>query len=415
MVAEILCIGTEILLGNIVNTNATFISNELANMGISVYYQTVVGDNPDRLKSAIEIALSRSDIIITSGGLGPTYDDLSKEIAAKCFNREMKLHEESLEHIKNIFKKLDREMTENNIKQAFMPEGAYILKNSMGTAPGVAIEQDNKHIIMLPGPPKEMKNMFVKEVKPYLENMSNAVFLSHNIHVFGLGESYVESILKDKMESYTNPTIAPYAKESEVLLRVTASAKTEQEAEKKIAPVIEEIKNIIGEYIYGIDIESMQNAVVQKLISKGLTLATAESCTGGLISQMITQIPGSSEIFLGGVCSYSNSLKSNILGVSEETLEKYGAVSEQTALEMARGVRKITGSDIAISSTGIAGPGGSTEDKPVGLVYIAIDSENYGRVLELNLGRGYSNERTAIRYSASLNALNLILKTVEKL
>ncbi|HAN44716.1 MAG TPA: competence/damage-inducible protein A [Ruminococcaceae bacterium] len=412
MNAEILCVGTELLLGDIVNTNAAFIAKELAQIGVNVYYQSVVGDNSERLKSSQKLALSRSDIVITTGGLGPTYDDLTKEAVAEFFNRKMKMHEPSLNKIKELFNKINREMTPNNEKQALMPEGATVFTNECGTAPGLAVEGDGKIVILLPGPPREVYPMFRNSVLPYLTKLTDHILVSKTIHIFGMGESKVEALLKDLMVSSTNPTVAPYAKDGEVQLRVTASCKDKNESDKLIDPIIEQIRGVIGDCIYGIDVETLQNAVVLKLKEKKKTLATAESCTGGLISKRITEIPGSSAVFGCGICAYSNEIKKSLLGVKAETLQKFGAVSQQTAIEMAHGVRKLSGADIGLSVTGIAGPTGD-ENKPIGLVYVCAASDTAQKVVELKLARGYENERELIRYLASSNALHLVLKLLQ--
>jgi len=420
---EILCVGTEILLGDIVNTNAQFIAKEIAALGMESYHQSVVGDNPKRLKDSLSIAFSRADIVIMTGGLGPTYDDLTKETAAEFFGRSMYMHTPSLERIEIFFKKIGRDMTENNKKQAMMPEGASIFENHNGTAPGLAVrgklidhpEWGEKIAILLPGPPKEMAPMFRESVVPYLAALSEQVFISHEIHLFGIGESAVEAELIDMMETMTNPTIAPYAKEGEVLVRVTASAENCEKAEEIIKPTIDTIKARLGQYIYGVDVGSLQNALVQLLREKGLTIATAESCTGGLIAKRITDIPGSSEVFgMGAVC-YANEIKTKLLGVSEETLRMYGAVSHQTAREMAEGARRVSGADLAVSTTGIAGPGGGTTEKPVGLVYVGVSTPHGCETFELRLARGYSADRERIRWSAASNAISLATNAVKKL
>ncbi len=413
MKAEILCVGTELLLGDIVNTNAAYIAKELANIGIDVYYQSVVGDNNDRLKSSLNLAFSRADIVILTGGLGPTYDDLTKETVAEYFHKEMQMDEDSLKGIECFFKKLDRPMTENNKKQAMMPAGATIFPNAHGTAPGLAVSENGKTAILLPGPPSEMKPMFDESVIPYLMGFSNKVLVSHNLRLFGIGESQVEDTLYGLMKNSTNPTIAPYAKTGEVTLRVTASGDTYEECETLIVPVIKQIKDALGQYIYGIDVANLQTAVVQALKEKNLTVATAESCTGGLVSQRITQIPGASEVFGCGVCSYSNAIKQSVLHVSGDTLEKYGAVSRQTAAEMAQGVRMISGADIGVSTTGIAGPGGGSKEKPVGLVYIAIDSEKVSKVIKLNLQRGRVDDRENIRHMSAQHVFQMILDALK--
>lgn len=409
MKAEILCVGTELLLGDIINTNAAYIAKELANIGIDVYYQSVVGDNNDRLKTSLNLAFSRADIVVMTGGLGPTYDDLTKETVAEYFHKAMQMDQESLLSIETFFKKINRPMTENNKKQAMMPVGATIFPNAHGTAPGLAVSENGKTAILLPGPPSEMKPMFDESVVPYLMGFSDKVLVSHNLRLFGVGESQVEDILYDLMKNSINPTIAPYAKTAEVTLRITAAGDTKEECEKRIAPAMQQIKDILGRYIYGIDVPDLQTAVVQALMEKHLTVATAESCTGGLVSQRITQVPGASEVFGCGVCSYSNEIKESVLHVASETLDKYGAVSEQTAAEMASGIRKLSGADIGVSTTGIAGPGGGSEEKPVGLVYIAIDSDKVKKTVKLNLQRGRVDDREHIRHMTSQYVLQMIL------
>lgn len=410
--AEILCIGTEILLGNIVNTNSSVISRGLADIGIDMYHHTVVGDNPERLKEALNVAFSRNSIVITTGGLGPTYDDLSKETVAEYFGAKLVLDEESLAHTQSFFKKWGCPMTENNVKQAMMPEGCIILKNPNGTAPGAILEKDGKTAVLLPGPPREMTPMFEEQVLPYLQKRSGRVLLSHGVHFFGIGESALENELRDEMEGMNNPTLAPYAKEGEVMLRVTASAEDKAGAEALLVPVVDMLKSRFAQYIYGVDVNNLQTAVVRALIQKGLTVAAAESCTGGWLAKRITEVPGSSGVFGYGVVTYANEAKEKLLGVSHETLEKYGAVSPQTAEEMANGVRRVSGADIGVSITGIAGPDGGSAEKPVGLVYVGVSSEKYNDVIKLNLSRGYAEEREYIRNVAASHALRTILTAV---
>lgn len=412
MNAEILCVGTELLLGDIVNTNAQYIARGLASVGINVYHQTVVGDNDARLREALQEALRRSDCVITTGGLGPTYDDLTKETAASLFGRRMVLDEPSLARITSFFERLGRQMTENNRKQALMPEGARILQNENGTAPGLMLEQEGKRLVLLPGPPREMQPMFTCQVLPVLARLTGTCLVSHSVHIIGVGESAVEATLREQMVSMTNPTVAPYAKDGEVLLRVTASASGVQAADAMIAPVVEQISSIFGEHVYGVDVGNLQTAVVRALEEKRLVLASAESCTGGLVSKRITEVPGSSAVFACGVCAYANSIKEKLLGVRRETLEKYGAVSEQTAAEMAEGARRLSGADIAVSTTGLAGPGGGSAEKPVGLVYVGVASERHSEVVRLMLGRGYGEEREYIRTVAASNALYLALRAI---
>ena len=414
--AEILCIGTEILMGDIINTNAAYIAKELAGLGINVYHQSVVGDNPQRLKESLALAFSRADIVITTGGLGPTYDDLSKETIAAYFNRKLVMDEESLNAIECHFLRLNRVMTDNNKKQAMMPEGCVIFANHNGTAPGCAIEgegeQQGKTAIMLPGPPREMKPMFEQGVKPFLLKDSDTRLVSHTMHFFGIGESMLESILHELMEESTNPTVAPYAKTGEVQLRVTARVKQGEDAEALLQPVMEQIKEKVGEFLYGIDVGDLQTAAVWALKEKNLHVAVAESCTGGYVAKRITDVSGASDVFECGICSYSNRIKHQILGVKQETLDTFGAISEETAREMAEGVRRISGAEIGVSVTGNAGPQAS-EGKDVGLVYIGVDSDHFKKVFMLYVNRKDQDARETIRYLASSHALSLILKAVE--
>ena len=414
--AEILCIGTEILMGDIINTNAAYIAKELAGLGINVYHQSVVGDNPQRLKESLALAFSRADIVITTGGLGPTYDDLSKETIAAYFNRKLVMDEESLHAIECHFLRLNRVMTDNNKKQAMMPEGCVIFANHNGTAPGCAIEgegeQQGKTAIMLPGPPREMKPMFEQGVKPFLLKDSDTRLVSHTMHFFGIGESMLESILHELMEESTNPTVAPYAKTGEVQLRVTARVKQGEDAEALLQPMMEQIKEKVGEFLYGIDVGDLQTAAVWALKEKNLHVAVAESCTGGYVAKRITDVSGASDVFECGICSYSNRIKHQILGVKQETLDTFGAISEETVREMAEGVRRISGAEIGVSVTGNAGPQAS-EGKGVGLVYIGVDSDHFKKVFMLHVNRKDQDARETIRYLASSHALSLILKAVE--
>ena len=414
--AEILCIGTEILMGDIVNTNAAYIAKELAGLGINVYHQSVVGDNPQRLREALELAFSRADIVITTGGLGPTYDDLSKETIAAFFGRELVMDQESLHRIECHFLRQNRPMTENNKKQAMMPQGCIIFPNNNGTAPGCAIEgtgeQQGKTAIMLPGPPREMKPMFEESVKPFLLKDSDTRLVSHTMHFFGIGESMLENLLRDLMEHSLNPTVAPYAKTGEVQLRVTARVQNGEDAEALLQPVMEKIKEQVGGYLYGIDVGDLQTAAVHALKVNGLHVAVAESCTGGYVAKRLTDVSGASEVFECGVVTYSNRMKHHLLGVSQQTLDTFGAVSEETAREMAAGVRRLSGAEIGISVTGNAGPEPS-EGKEVGLVYIGVDSLEMSRVFMLQVNRRDQDARETIRYLASSHALSLILKAVD--
>lgn len=411
--AEILCVGTELLLGDIVNTNAAYLSGRLADLGIHVYRHTVVGDNPERLLRALSAAFSEADLVITSGGLGPTYDDLTKETVASYFGRKMYMHEPSLRDIRAYFEKTGRVMTKNNEKQAMMPEGATVLPNHYGTAPALAIDGDGKTAIMLPGPPGELIPLFEEQVKPYLDKRHGRVLVSKNIHIFGMGESAVETVLKDLMTESKNPTVAPYCKEGEVRLRVTAESETHEGASAMCDKMIERIKETeVGKVIYGIDVDSLENALLLSLRERQMTLAVAESCTGGLISKRITDISGCSDVFLGGCVTYANEAKMALLGVREETLASYGAVSRETAMEMARGVRERLGADIGVSATGIAGPGGGTEEKPVGTVFIGISTERGESYRKLSLSSMRS--RDYIRKVSASNAYDLILKELKE-
>lgn len=414
MNAEILCVGTELLLGDTINSNAAYIARGLAQSGIGCYYQSVVGDNPARLRDSLKLAFSRADVVIMTGGLGPTYDDLTKETVAEYFGLPMELHKASLDQITELFRRMERPLTKNNEKQAYMPKGAVVFANDRGTAPGLAVEdkESGKIAILMPGPPREMTAMFDNQVQPYLMSLTNTTLVSHNIHMFGIGESAVEDILHDYMQEHENPTVAPYAKEGEVLLRVTASAESTEQADALIKPVLDEICQLLSDYVYGIDVATLENALVKELAKQKKTIATAESCTGGLVSQRITNVSGASEVFNFGACTYSNEMKTKQLGVPAEMLEKYGAVSQQVACAMAKGVREFAGADIGISVTGIAGPDGGTEEKPVGLVYIAVSSEDGEKAVELKLSRRYGGERAYIRYAAASNVLHLALKTL---
>lgn len=416
MTAEILCVGTEILLGDIVNTNAAYISKRLAALGINVFHQSVVGDNPKRLAESLREALARCNIVITTGGLGPTCDDLTKETAAQVMGLPMVENTVELGRITEYFRMLDRPMTENNKKQALVPSGAAVLKNNYGTAPGILIEKDGKILALLPGPPREMCPMLDNELMPVLEKYSEKTFVSRTVHIFNVGESAVESKLHDLMNSLENPTLAPYAKDGEVLLRVTAAAESAEKGYEMIEPIIAKVRKAIGdENIYGVDVENLQTALVRLLREKNLKVATAESVTGGLVSKRITEVSGASEVFECGVCSYSNSIKNKLLGVSRETLDRFTEYSPETAMEMAKGIREISGADIGVATTGIAGPNGGSAENPVGLVYVAVDSDNYSEVKKLLLSRGYAEEREFIRYIASSHALYMLLKATESL
>ena len=408
--AEILCVGTELLLGDIVNTNASYISRRLAALGIPVYRQAVVGDNPERMREAVAGSFARSDCLILTGGLGPTCDDITKEIVAEYFGLGLELNEEALERMKSYFSSTGRNMTKNNEKQAMAPKGARVLQNDWGTAPGFVIEEGGKTAILLPGPPIELEPMWRERVEPYLFERSDSVSVSKNIHILGMGESAVEEKLYRMMTELTNPTVAPYAGNGEVRVRVSARAKDSETASAMCDTLIDEIrKTEVGEFIYGIDVDSIENALVTSLRERGMTLACAESCTGGLIAKRITDIAGCSDVFLGGCVTYAVDAKVKLIGVSRETIEKYGVVSAETACEMARGVRLALGSDIGISTTGIAGPSGGTPEQPVGTVYIAVSTRDGETVKLLRLSPKRSRE--FIRICAATNAMSLALNS----
>lgn len=402
MNAEIIGIGSELLLGQIANTDAQFLSQQLSLLGIDVYWHTTVGDNRLRILEALHQASRRSDIIITTGGLGPTLDDISKETVTEFLELDLIIHKPSLTRIEDYFRSLGRTMTENNAKQALFPREAIVLQNDNGTAPGMIIERDNKIYIVLPGPPAELQPMFINYVSPYLAGISGDGIFSKVLRVFGIGESAVEELIKDLLLKQGNPTIAPLAGAGEVKLRITAKASTLQEAASLIQPVQTEIETRLGNAIYGYDEDSMEDVVLNMLRVKGLRLALAESCTGGRISDLITNVPGASDVFLESCTTYSNEAKIARLGVSPGTLRKYGAVSIQTAREMAEGIRKTSGADIGCAVTGIAGPGGATDQKPVGLVFMAISDSKGTEVKEFRLG----GDRLRIKQGSAMRLLN---------
>lgn len=404
MKAEILAIGTEILLGDIVNTNAQFLAKELATLGIDVYHQSVIGDNEERIIESFEKAFERCDLVITTGGLGPTQDDLTKELGAKYFKKKLVLHEPSLEWIKKYLNIKDEDVVEANKKQAYYPEDSIILPNLNGTAPGSIISENNKILIILPGPPREMKSMFNDHVKKYLEGMTGKIIKSKTLRLFGIGESLMARKLDDLIQNSKNPTVAPYAKDDDVILRITAKGNDEKECDDLINPICKEIKDILGEYIYGEDETSLENVVSEMICNKNLSISTAESCTGGMVAASLISYPGISEVYKEGAITYSNESKMKRLGVKKETLDKYGAVSEQTAREMAIGIAKEANTDLSIAITGIAGPGGGTDEKPVGLVYIGVFVKGNVIVKRLNL----IGNREKIRRRATMNALNVL-------
>ncbi len=408
MKAEIIAVGTEILLGNIVNTNAQFISEKLADLGFEVYHQSVIGDNTERLKIELKEAFSRADLVITTGGLGPTKDDLTKETAFEYFNKKSKVHKESLDKIEDFFKKINRQMVESNKKQAYFPEDATILCNDVGTAPGCIIEEEGKIIVLLPGPPREMKPMFENYALPYLAKFSDGVLTSKILRVMGIGESTAEQMIQDIIEAQSNPTVAPYAKDGEMTFRITAKANSQEEGYKLIQPVEEEIKKRLGVAVYAEGETTLENVLGQMLVDRNITISTAESCTGGLLAGTIINYPGISKVFKEGAITYTNESKQERLGVLKETLDEYGAVSKQTAEEMAKGIAEKANTDIGISTTGIAGPGGGTKDKEVGLVYVGLYIK--GKVMSKEFHLTGSRER--VRNSTVKKAIEWVRREI---
>ena len=381
---EIISVGTEILLGHITNTDARDISEMLSRIGINVKYHTVVGDNPERLRACVEIAKSRADIIITTGGLGPTCDDLTKQILAESFSLKLVQNDDEVKFLHEFIRN-KRNFTPNNFQQAMLPEGCTVFHNLWGTAPGCAFQAEGKTVIMMPGPPVECVPMFRTYGVPYLRSLSDEEIVSHSIRVFGIGESAIDDMFADEMNVMVNPTMAPYAKECDCLLQVTAKAGSEAEAEKMMAPVIAHVKERLGDFVYGMDVECIEEAVFPLLKDKGLTFATAESCTGGEIAKRFTDIPGASSVFLGGAVVYTNEVKARLLGLDPKMIEEKGAVSREVAVALAEQVRRLTGADIGIGVTGLAGPDGDGVHE-VGTVFVSMSVEGNTYVRALSLG-----------------------------
>ena len=403
--AELIAVGTELLLGNIANTDAQMISQGLSQLGINVYYHTVVGDNPQRVRQAVDIARDRADILITTGGLGPTCDDLTKVAVAQAFGKELVYHEPSAQRIRERFAQRGTPVTENNFQQAMVPEGCTVLDNDWGTAPGVAFQAGGTHVLMLPGPPRECEMMFRYRALPYLQKLSDGVIASRTVKTFGIGESAAEALLRDLMNALHNPTLAPYAKPTGTELRITAHAPTREEALRLIAPVEEQVKAILGDKVIGVDVDSLEEVCFALLKDRGLTVGTAESCTGGLLAKLLTDLPGSSAVFRGGVVSYTNGVKAGLLGVPQDLLDRYGAVSPQVAEAMAQGAKAALGCDIALSTTGVAGPDADDRGIPIGLVYLGLAWGDQCQVTEFRAG---PVERERVRRQAAQTALDLL-------
>ncbi len=402
---EILSVGTELLLGNIANTDAQMLSQGLSELGLNVFWHTVVGDNLQRAEEAVALAKRRADIIITTGGLGPTCDDLTKNVLAEAFGKKLVFDEGSAERIRSYFQRTGRPMTDNNLQQAMLPEGCTILENDWGTAPGCAFEAEGCHVIMLPGPPSECRPMFQYRARPYLLSLSEGVIASHTIKLFGIGESAMEAQLREQMNAMSNPTLAPYAKEGECELRVTAKAATDEEAQALLQPTVAQVKDLFGDRVYGVDVPSLEHVVIQGLKGKGLTLGVAESCTGGLIAKRLTDVPGASAAFKGGIVSYTNEIKENVLRVPEHLLTQFGAVSGEVAAAMAQGARRVLGCDVALSSTGVAGPDRDDWDNEVGTMFVAIATYEGTHVRPLHLGTRPMRDR--LRTQTASHAFDL--------
>lgn len=409
MKAEILSVGTELLLGNIVDTNAAYLARELASLGIPVYFKSTVGDNRERLRDVVRMAIGRSDLVVTTGGLGPTSDDITKDVIAEVMGTELVMDERAARDIRSFFRRIGREMTANNLRQAMVPKDGVVFYNDAGTAPGVGFIKDGKVVVCMPGVPREMYQMWEKSVAPFLvERLSAAgeagTIASRTLRVFGVGESTCDAILDDIMRASENPTLAPYAKDGEVHLRITAKAPDRKTAEEMIDRIDAEVRRRLGDAVYGEDSRALEHIVGDLLRAKGLRLVTAESCTGGLIGEMITSVAGSSDYYDRGVVTYSNAAKTELLGVDPEIIARHGAVSHETCHAMAQGAKERSGADIAIAVTGIAGPGGGSPEKPVGTVYIGI------AVPEGSVSGRFSlpGDRSQVRKRAAMNALNIV-------
>ena len=407
MIAEIVAIGTELLMGQIADSDAQMLSRELQSLGIAVYHHQVVGDNPQRMREALALALSRSDLVITTGGLGPTQDDLSKEIAAELLGLPMEFDPESWDAIGRYFEKIGRVCPMNNRKQAMFAKDCTILPNACGTAPGCMIEKDDKIVVQLPGPPHEMADMFGRQVYGRLAKKTGGCIASRFIRIYGMGESQVAQTCAKWIENAEGVTVAPYCALGECQLRVTARGRDEDEALRQVEPVVDAICGVLGDCVYDVTETSegsMQEAAGRALVARRLTVSTAESCTGGMVAASLVDYPGISECLYEAHVTYANEAKVKYCGVKPETLAAFGAVSEQTAFEMASGLRERSGADIAVATTGIAGPGGGTKEKPVGLVYVACADRHGVTVERLQLGGG----RARVRRLATLKALDMV-------
>lgn len=410
MKTAILSVGTELLMGQTVNTNTVFLSRQLNLLGHDVLYHYTAGDNPKRLKELMELAFRDCDLILTTGGLGPTQDDLTKEIACQVLSDELVVHQKSLEDLEAAFKRMNRPMTSNNLKQAYMPSRAVVFKNDQGTAPGFALEKDGKCIVCMPGPPREMTAMYEGKIRPFLESKSDGFLVFRDVRTYGIGESQLETTLMDLIDGQKDPTLATYAKEGECLLRIASKRSTREEAQVAVDEMVENVRERVGNFIYSVEGEDLPQVVGNRLLEKNLSLSSAESCTGGLFASSIIDVPGISASFDRGLITYSNRSKVEELGVRQETLDAFGAVSEETAREMAEGLFRVAGSDVCIAVTGIAGPDGGSPEKPVGLVYIALcfaGETTCKKILMRNVNRGWN------RNYAMLAMMDMIYRRIE--
>lgn len=408
MIAEILSVGTELLMGQILNSDAQYLARRLSEAGLTIYHQTTVGDNADRLLAALQTALARADIVITTGGLGPTADDITKELSARALGLPMLADTQAEAMVRGWFDTHHSEMTENNLRQASFPKGARILHNGFGTAPGCLVEQGGKTIVNLPGPPRELIPMFETGVMPYLQAHSGALIISRYLRIFGMGESKVESLVGDLMRSMDNPTLAPYCSLGEVQLRLTVRVNSREASVPPLDSLEGELRRRLGDVVYAVTedpLYTMEQAAAQALLEKGLTCAAAESCTGGMVVSRLVNVPGISAALLEGHVVYANEAKMRVLGVAGRTLAQYGAVSEETARAMAEGLRQRSGADLCVSTTGIAGPDGAAEGKPVGLVWLGMAGAGGVKARRLQL----SGDRQRIRTLAALHALHWLL------
>ena len=407
MIAEIISTGTELLLGQIVNTNAQYLARKLNESGFDVLYQSTVGDNSRRMTAVIAHALKRADMVITTGGLGPTRGDITKEVSAELLGLPLFLHEPSAARIRKLFANRGMPMPENNLRQAMMPEGAIVVDNDRGTAPGVIIENGTKTIIHLPGPPHEMQWMFETAIVPYFRRRfgSETVIMSRVLRTFGVGESALAERIDDFVIAQSNPTIALLARDGEIHLRLTAKSQSEQEAVKSIQKLEQELRQRIGDVVFGVDDETIEQVVGRRLAEHSLTVSVAESCTGGLVTSRLTDIPGSSQYLIGSLVAYNNQIKAAMLGVPEQTISEHGAVSEETAIAMATQVREKFGTDIGVGITGIAGPDGATPTKPIGLVFISLADHKGARCVKYQ----FNGQRTAIKQRSASAALFQII------